>query len=191
MDRETFVVIKDDNIFREGATVHRASKNDETVIHSNCYFMANSHVAHDCLIKDRVIIANNSLLAGHVTVNEDVFISGNCAVHQFVRIGEETMIGGLAKVVDDVPPYMLIEGGSLATYRSVNYIGLNRKGVANKEINVIKKYYNLFYQLKGTYQEKISTLQKKQQYHDNQYIEKINSFILAESKRNLIKSKNS
>lgn len=187
-DRLTSVSIKDNNNFREGVTVHRASKGDETIIGSNCYLMANSHIAHDCILSDNIIIANNSLLAGHVIVAENVFISGNCAIHQFVRIGENVMIGGIAKVVDDIPPYMLVEGGSIATYRSVNYIGLSRKGVATKEINLIKNYYKDFYQLKGNTEEKISFLKKEDRYQNNSFIEKINLFIQQDRKRNLIKS---
>lgn len=187
-EKKTCVTINNNNVFREGVTVHRATKK-ETVIDSNCYLMVNSHIAHDCIVKEGVIIANNSLLAGHVSVDAKVFISGNCAVHQFVSIGEGVMIGGLAKVVDDVPPYVLVEGGGNAHYRGLNLVGLKRNGVSRQEIFLIKNYYNDFFQQKKNYSQKIATLQQQEKYQNNFYIEKINSFILKERKRNLVGEK--
>ncbi len=103
----THLVIGDNNEFREFCNIHRASvENGKTIIKNNCYFMACSHVAHDCVIEDNVIICNGALVAGHAKVGHNAFISGNVAVHQFCSIGAYAMIGGLVQG--------LKEGGCIA-----------------------------------------------------------------------------
>ena len=98
-DAPTRVRIGDHNVFREGVTVHRPTKlGEDTIIGSQNFLMANSHVAHNCIIGSHVIIANGSLLAGHVEVQDRAFISGNCCVHQFCRVGTLAMMQGGARV---------------------------------------------------------------------------------------------
>ena len=93
----TYTKIGSDNVFREGFTVHRGTAKDSvTTIGSHCYFMANTHVAHNCIIADHVIMANGVLLGGHVHIGERTFMGGNAVVHQFVNIGRLAMIGGLS-----------------------------------------------------------------------------------------------
>lgn len=140
----TGVRIGSGNIFREYVTVHRAyHAGKATEIGDRGFFMACSHVAHDCRLGNDVIIANGTLLAGHVTVGDKVVISGNVAVHQFVRIGEFAMIGGLAKIVKDVPPFMMADGDGEIV--GVNTVGLRRAGFSPDTRMAIKKVYAMLY----------------------------------------------
>ena len=138
------VRIGDRAIIREYATVHRASKPGAwTTVGSEALLMGFTHVAHDCHVGSRVIIANGTLLAGHVTVEERAVISGHVAVHQFVRIGALAMIGGLARVNKDVPPYFLVKGDSEVW--AINSVGLKRAGISQEAQAKIREAYRLLY----------------------------------------------
>lgn len=142
--KKTFVRIGRKNVIREYATIHRGTKEgSETVIGDNCYFMAVSHVGHNCQIGNNVIVANGALLAGYVSVGDFAFISGNVVVHQFCRIGTLAMIGGFTGVNKDVPPYMLVRGPS--TVRSVNLVGLRRAKVPRETIENLKEAYKYLF----------------------------------------------
>lgn len=142
--QKTFLKIGKNNIFREYATVHRGTEpNSSTIIGDNNYFMGLSHVAHNCHIGNRVIICPAVLLAGYVTVEYKAFVSGGVGVHQFCRIGKLAMIGGLARVIKDVPPYMLVEGNS--TVRALNTEGLRRADLPPDVREEIKSAYKLLY----------------------------------------------
>ncbi|MFH0794620.1 MAG: acyl-ACP--UDP-N-acetylglucosamine O-acyltransferase [bacterium] len=141
---KTGLRIGNGNTFREYCQVHRGlEEGSETRIGDNNFFMGVSHVAHDCVIGNRVVVANGALLAGHIVVEDRVFISGNVAVHQFVRLGTLAMIGGLARVSKDVPPYMLMEGNS--TIRGLNVVGLRRAGIAPDVRAQIRQAYKILY----------------------------------------------
>lgn len=138
------VRIGDRAIIREYATVHRASKAGAwTTVGSETLLMGFTHIAHDCNVGSRVIIANGTLLAGHVTVEERAVISGHVAVHQFVRIGTLAMIGGLARVNKDVPPYFLVKGDSEVW--AINSVGLKRAGISQENQAKIREAYRLLY----------------------------------------------
>ena len=108
---EAWTVIGDGNVIREGVTVHRGNRpGTSTIIGSNNYFMVNSHVAHNCIIGNHVILVNGALLAGHVEVGDRAIISGNCQVHQFVRIGAFAMMRGGSGADKDVPPFCINDG---------------------------------------------------------------------------------
>ncbi len=140
----SYVVIGKRNIIREYATIHRGTKaGSSTTIGDDNYFMALSHVGHNCAIGNRVTIANGALLAGYVEVGDGAFISGNVVIHQFCRIGSLAMIGGFSGVNKDVPPYMLLRGPSIV--RSINLVGLRRAGFAREVIYKIKEAYRLLY----------------------------------------------
>ena len=143
-DEPTRVRIGDHNVFREHVTVHRATKADgETVVGSHNFLMANSHVGHNSLLGNHVIIANGALLGGHVTVQDRAFLSGNCLVHQFTRIGTLTMIQGGAGVSQDVPPFTIASG--INTICGLNVIGLRRAGLtAQQRLEVKQLYHALF-----------------------------------------------
>ncbi len=132
------------NIFREGSSVHRATRpGASTLIGDDNYFMGYSHVGHDGVIGDRVIVANGALLAGHVTVDDGAFISGNVVIHQFCRIGRLVMIGGQARVGKDIPPFMMLEGDSCV--RGINVVGLRRAGFDPESRRRIKEAYRILY----------------------------------------------
>lgn len=127
-------------VIREHVTIHRATKADGgTDIGADCYLMVGSHVAHDCRIGDRVIMANAVLLAGHVQIGEGAFLGGGAVVHQFTRIGEGAMIGGAARVSRDVPPF------SMTTERDevvgLNVVGLRRRGLPKATLEELKRAF--------------------------------------------------
>jgi UDP-N-acetylglucosamine acyltransferase len=134
-----------DCVIREYVTVHRGSKPDaSTSIGDNCMLMAFSHVAHDCQIKDHVVIANHSQIAGHVEINERAIISGGVFIHQFCKIGRMCMIGGTAKINQDVPPFCLVNHDSQIA--SLNAIGLKRNGVAAEERStIVEAFKNILF----------------------------------------------
>jgi UDP-N-acetylglucosamine acyltransferase len=139
------VSIGANNTFREYVTIHRPIKSDAaTVVGDHNYMMANSHVAHDCCVGSNVIMANNALLGGHVTVDDRAFVSGHVCVHQFCRIGRMAMIGGHARVVRDVPPFMMIDGIS-GDIVGLNMVGLKRNGFSGQQINELKAAYRIIY----------------------------------------------
>lgn len=144
-NRPTFVRIGKRNVIREYCTIHRGTKEGSfTTIGDDCFFMAVSHVGHNCEIGNRVIIANGALLAGYVTVGDGAFISGNVVMHQFCRIGRLAMIGGFTGINKDVPPFMLVRGPSVV--RSINLVGLRRAKIARDVIAAIKEAFRLIYQ---------------------------------------------
>ncbi|HTP66018.1 MAG TPA: acyl-ACP--UDP-N-acetylglucosamine O-acyltransferase [Geobacteraceae bacterium] len=141
---KTWLIIGDRNIIREFATLQPGTVTGvaETVIGNDNLFMAYCHVAHDCIIGNRVIMANGSTLAGHITVEDHVILGGLSAVHQFVRLGESAMLSGGAMVGQDVAPYT-IAAGDRARMRGLNLVGLRRRGFSSETIAVLKRAYRL------------------------------------------------
>ncbi|HEY6008732.1 MAG TPA: acyl-ACP--UDP-N-acetylglucosamine O-acyltransferase [Geobacteraceae bacterium] len=141
---ETWLRIGDRNIIREFATLQPGTVTGigETVIGNDNLFMAYCHVAHDCVVANRVIMANGSTLAGHVTVESFAILGGLSAVHQFTRVGESAMLSGGAMVGQDVPPYT-VAAGDRARLRGLNLVGLRRRGMSEATIAHIKKAYKL------------------------------------------------
>lgn len=131
----TQLLIGDRNVIREFVTVNRGTVKGGgiTVIGSDCMLMACCHVAHDCQLGDRVIMANGALLAGHVSVGTGANISGASAAHHFVTIGAYAYVGGMTRMNQDVPPFMVLEGHP-ARVRAVNEIGLQRAGFKDDDI---------------------------------------------------------
>ena len=145
---ECWTRIGNNNQIREFATIHRGTVTGhaETVIGSNNLFMAYSHVAHDCIIGNGVVMANVATLAGHVTVEDNVIIGGLVAVHQFSRIGAYAMIGGGTMVGMDILPYMIATPGKRdAKLRGLNLIGLKRRGFTDETIASLKTAYKTLF----------------------------------------------
>jgi UDP-N-acetylglucosamine acyltransferase len=147
----TRVEIGDRNIFREGVTVHRGSEKEEGVtrIGSDNLLMVNVHVAHDCLIEDRIVVANNTILAGHVHVESCVTISGGVGVHPFVTFGEFSYTGGLSRIYHDVPRYMIVDGNP-SKVRCINVVGVRRHGIPPESITALHEAHRLIYRAKMT-----------------------------------------
>ena len=129
--------IGNDNVFREGFTAHRASEeNGTTLIGSNCFFMNNSHVAHDCQIGNHTIFANNVAIGGFVQIDDRVFMGGSVVAHQFCRIGSYAIVQGTTGLNKDVIPFCLIAGYPAKHYR-LNTVGLKRSGITGDRYKVI------------------------------------------------------
>ena len=136
--------IGDHNVFREHVTVHRSTKLDaETIIGSHTFFMANAHVAHNCVVGDRAILANGALLGGYAVVQDRAFISGNCLVHQFTRVGTLAMMQGGSGVSQDVPPFTVAL--RVNEIRGLNVVGLRRAGFTPEQRTELKRLYHLLF----------------------------------------------
>ncbi len=145
-DEDTGVIIGRGNIFREHVTVHRGMPNARvnTVIGDDNFFMASSHVAHDCQVGSHCTFANGALLAGHVTVDDRVFISGNAAVHQNCRIGRLALISGISAASQDIPPFWILRDTNRAV--GINVIGMRRSGMPTPEILGVRAAFRMLYQ---------------------------------------------
>jgi UDP-N-acetylglucosamine acyltransferase len=142
-DAESRLIIGARNHIREGVTVHRGTEQaSETVVGSECFLMAYSHVAHNCRLGDRVIIANNVALAGHIEIEDRAFLSGGVVVHQFCRIGRLAMVGGNSKIVQDCLPFVITDGNP-GRARGLNLVGLRRAGFKADEIKKLKEAYRV------------------------------------------------
>ena len=134
----TRLEIGNDNWIRENVTIHRASKPERiTRVGSGCFLMAGSHIAHDCLVGDRVVLTNNALLGGVVEVGDGANLGGGAVVHQFSRIGTLAMVGGLCGVGQDVLPYSMAHGVPARHFR-VNTIGLRRAGIKGERYRAVE-----------------------------------------------------
>jgi UDP-N-acetylglucosamine acyltransferase len=139
----TYLSIGDNNVFREGFTAHRSTiENGATTIGSGCFFMNNSHVAHDCSIGNATIFANNVAIGGFVDIGNNVFMGGAVVVHQFCRIGSYAIVQGTTGINMDVMPFMLI-GGRPAKHYKLNSVGLRRAGITGNQYKVLAEALRL------------------------------------------------
>ncbi len=142
---DTGLIIGDNNVIREYVTIHRASKEGEsTRVGSNCYIMAYAHIAHDCVIGNRVIITNYAGLSGFVRVDDGAIISGHVGVHQFVRIGKLAFVSGGSFLNQDVPPFT-IASGRPARVIGLNVVGMRRAGMSADVRLAVKRAFDTFY----------------------------------------------
>ena len=177
----TKLEIGDNNKFREYVTVNPGTKGGGglTKIGNNCLFMVSSHIAHDCLVEDNVILANNVPLGGHAHIEENVIIGGNSAVQQFTRVGKSSMIGGMCGVVRDIIPYAMVHGNR-SILQGLNLIGLRRKNIPNKEILVLTEAYKEIFK-----DENLTTNLKnlKQEFRKNDLVNDVVKFLEKDKKR--------
>jgi len=140
----TKTVIGDNNIFRESCTIHRGTIQDraETTIGNSNLLMAYTHVAHDCLLRDNIIIANSSNLAGHVQVGDWAILGGFSGIHQFVHVGAHAFVGIRSTVTQDILPFVLYAD---ASPRAINVEGLKRRGFDEEQIRLIRRAYKTVY----------------------------------------------
>ena len=158
-DEPTRLRIGDNNVFREHVTVHRSTKTDaETVIGSHNFFMANSHVAHNCAVGDHVILANGALLGGHAVVQDRAFISGNCLVHQFTRVGTLALMQGGAAISKDLPPFTIAQRENEIC--GLNVVGLRRAGFTAEHRLELKRLYHLLFRGGKNLREALAEAQK-------------------------------
>lgn len=179
------VRIGSNNTFREFCTVHRSIKEDGfTVIGSGNYFMANAHIAHDCIIGNNNIVANNVMFGGHVHVGDRAFVSGGVAVHQFCSIGSYAMVGGQAHITKDVPPFVTVDGLTSRVV-GINRVGLRRSGFTSAQISRFKDAYNVVYRHGLSWKEVLETL--KTQF--NQGEEALVYEMLSASTRGIVQAR--
>jgi UDP-N-acetylglucosamine acyltransferase len=142
----TRVRIGSDTIIREGVTLHRASgEGAETIVGDGCFLMANSHVAHNCKLANRVIMANASLLAGYCEVGDDAFLGGGVLIHQHCRIGKRVMMPGGSGILKDAPPFALMSAEAPSHPLGLNLVGLKRQGVSLEDRTLLKRAYRLLF----------------------------------------------
>jgi UDP-N-acetylglucosamine acyltransferase len=153
-NEETYLIIGNDNVIRECATIHRATTKEDrkTEIGNGNFLMAYSHVAHDSKLGNHIIMANSVALGGHIVIEDYAILGGIVAVHQFVRIGAYAIVGGMSGVPMDIPPYVSASGGRAQLY-GLNLVGLKRRGFSEETINILKKVYKIIFRSGFTQEE--------------------------------------
>ncbi|HYC78112.1 MAG TPA: acyl-ACP--UDP-N-acetylglucosamine O-acyltransferase [Planctomycetota bacterium] len=155
----TWLVLGDGNQVREFATLNRGTSKGDGVtrIGNRNLFMACSHVAHDCTVGDGCVFANNVLLAGHVFVEDGAILNGAAGVQQFTTVGRLAYVGGLTRIVHDVPPYMIVEGNP-AKVRKPNVVGMQRAGVPEERIAAVREAHRMLFRSKRPQSEVLDEL---------------------------------
>lgn len=182
------LVIGKRNVIRENVTMHAGTPKGQsdpqdgstpekmiTRVGDDGMFMVNSHVAHDCVVGNNVIMTNNAVIAGHVRIGDGAILGGNCAVHQFCRIGRKAMIGGMTGVDRDVIPFGIVTGDR-GNLRGLNLIGLKRSGFAPDVVKAISKaYMYIFKSSEDTFAVRLEKAHEK--YKDNPMVMEMIEFI--------------
>lgn len=170
------LIIGQNNTIREHATMNPGTESGgmKTVVGDNGLFMMATHVAHDCVIGNHVIMANNATLGGHVKVGDHVLIGGLAAVHQFVRIGSYAVIGGMSGVESDVIPFGRVKG-ERASLAGLNLIGLERGGFSKDQVKLLQKVVNRLFDDEGTLEDRLKALESE--FVGDAHIERILTFV--------------
>ena len=156
------VRIGDRCTIREGVTVHRGTKPDtETVIGDDCFFMVNSHIAHNCIVGNRVIFANGVLLAGYVTIGDGAFLSGNTVVHQFCKVGRLAMMSGLSAISKDLPPFFVTRSSTVNAVSGINSVGMRRANLAGDARSSVKNVFRKIYLGEHNISDTLAELEKE------------------------------
>lgn len=174
----TRLVVGADCDIREGVTLNTGTEDDRgvTQVGDRCFLMVGAHVAHDCLVGNNVVFANNVVLGGHVTVGDNVMFGGGVAVRQFVRIGEGAMIVGLSGVRADLIPWGMAHG-PLAHLIGLNVVGMRRSGVSKAEILRVRRAYEALFFGEGEFRARLDQVERE--YGDDARVRKIVDFIRA------------
>jgi UDP-N-acetylglucosamine acyltransferase len=182
------VIIGDNNKIREHVTIHLGTQDGAMVtkIGSNCLLMVGVHIAHDCLVGDHVILANNATLAGHVQVGDYVVIGGLSAIHQFARIGDGAMIGGMSGVEHDVIPNGLVMG-ERASLAGLNLVGMKRRNIARDDIHALRNFFKqLFSEKNSGFSARVEDLAKG---FSSPVVQEVAAFVKSESTRSFCQPK--
>ncbi len=175
------LIIGTNNKFREYVNINPGTQQGGAItrIGNNNLFMVYCHVAHDCNISNNVVLANNVQVGGHVLIQDNAIIGGSCAIHQFSRIGESSMIGGMTGVLSDVIPFGL-SLGNRNNLAGLNLIGLRRAKISNENIKIMQQAYEIIFKNEN-FRSNIENLNSE--LKNNQYVNKIISFINSDKKR--------
>lgn len=187
------VRIGNDNRIREFVTINRANQAGEaTRIGDQNLIMAYVHIAHDCVVGDRVVIANAVSVGGHVGIESQAVIGGMVGIHQFVQIGRLAMVGAMSRIDRDVPPYVLVEGHP-ARVRSLNLVGLKRSGLTTEAngqpFQALKKAFRLLYRSGLSFPEALAQVELLGDYDCIQHLHRFLQFSMLEGRRGLIPGK--
>ena len=175
------LVIGNNNKFREYVNINPGTEQGGgiTRIGNNNLFMVYCHVAHDCLISNNIVLANNVQVGGHVLIQNKAIIGGSCAIHQFSRVGQSAMVGGMTGVLSDVIPFGL-SLGNRNNLSGLNLIGLRRAGISNSDIKIMQESYNFIFRTSG-FRLNIENLDDN--LKNNKYVKIIIDFIDTDKKR--------
>ncbi len=175
------LIIGNNNKFREYVNINPGTEQGGgiTKIGDNNLFMVYCHVAHDCLISNNIVLANNVQVGGHVAIQNNAIVGGSCAIHQFSRIGESSMIGGMTGVLSDIIPFGL-SMGNRNNLMGLNLIGLRRSKVSNENIKKIQLAYEIIFKT-PSFRENINQLNND--LKNNEFVKKILNFINSDKKR--------
>ena len=187
---KSVLIIGRNNIIREYVTMQPGTAGNgimKTVVGDYCLFMASCHIAHDCVLGNHVIMANQATLAGHIIVDDYAFIGGLSAIHQFVRIGRGAIIGGMSAVEHDVIPYGNVKGDR-AYISGVNIIGMKRRGFNRQEIQSVLQTYRKLFDTSQTLSERVMTL--REDCRNQPKAMEILDFVCSDSSRSLCVPKN-
>lgn len=181
---ETRLQIGKRNRIREHVTMNTGTEGGGglTKVGDDGLFMAGSHIAHDAIIGDRVVIVNSVAVAGHCVIEDDVIIGGLSGIHQWVRIGKGAIIGALSMVTNDVIPHGLVQGprGKLD---GLNLVGLKRRGVSRSDITALRAAFQMMAQGEGAFQERAKRMGEE---FDSDYVQEIVDFVLGETDRSYL-----
>jgi len=158
---ETYVIIGDNNIIREFVSIHRGTPfgNGKTVLGNDNYIMATAHIAHDCIIGNRIIVASYAALGGHVEIEDCAVIGGIVAIHQYVRIGAYAFVGGATAITRDIPPYVTASGMKANIY-GINARNLQRHNVPEEAIKGLRKAYKMLFRSPLIMEEAVKKVQE-------------------------------
>ena len=173
-DEPTTTEIGDHNIFREHVTVHRGTTQAwKTVIGSNNFFMVHAHVAHDCVVGNRCMFANGSMIGGHCQIADNVILSGNSALHQFVRVGRLAFVGGLSASTKDVPPFVIQQ--NIDTVCGLNVVGMRRAGMTHGQIDEAKHAFRILFRDRMTMPAALAKLERD--YSNSEVVREMVEFL--------------
>jgi len=178
------LIIGRNNLIREHVTMNPGTAKGGAVtrVGDNCMFMADSHVAHDCIVGSNCVFANNAMVGGHVIVEDFVWLGGGAAVHQFSRIGRHAFVGGMAGLEGDLIPYGSVMGNR-AYLAGLNLVGLKRRGFSREKIHELRNAYRLLFAEEGTFQERLSDVAEL--FASNAEVMEIVSFVRNNTNRPL------
>jgi UDP-N-acetylglucosamine acyltransferase len=159
-DEPTRLEIGDENIFREHVTIHRGTAHTGlTQIGSRNFFMAGSHIAHDCRVGNGCILANGALVAGHCVIGDGVYLSGNSAIHQFVQIGRLALLSGCSTTTKDIPPFVMQQGINCVV--GINVVGMRRADMTHAQINAVRHAFHVLYRQGRTVSAALEQLERE------------------------------
>lgn len=174
---DTQTIIGDNNLFREGVTIHRATTKQDlkTIVGDNCYFMAGVHIAHDCNVGSNVTLANGTMCAGHVIVGDYVTMGGNCGATPFCSIGRGAFIGAASAIDRDIPPFCTALGNRIKL-KGINIIGMKRRGYTKDVISGYIEFYRMMESSALSPKAFMSKIENTEDYTANELVQELIKF---------------